>query len=213
MNEPVKHAIREQWLQAAVTVMTPTFEVHNFKVPAIHVSTGWPSKGGCGTRKRTLGQCWDAKASEDGKCQIFISPMLLQSDDPCSNVLQVLIHEVCHAVVGCAQGHGKAFKSCATAVGLEGKMTSTHASPDLMARFTEWMKELGPYPHSQLNPKLSGIKKQTTRMIKCECACGFIVRASRKALEETGAPICPHNKESMKFDLPDADDGEGDSDD
>lgn len=212
MNEAAKYTTREEWLQAAVKIMTPVFEGHDYKVPAIHVSTGWPSKGGLGTNKRTLGQCWANEASADGKCQIFISPMLTVCDDTCVNVLQVLIHEVCHAVVGCNQGHGKAFKKCATAVGLEGKMTSTKASPDLMVRFGEWVKELGNYPHSKLDPKLSGVKKQSTRMLKCTCSedgCEFIVRASKKALLEIGAPLCPHNNKPMSFEIPDEDEEEG----
>jgi hypothetical protein len=212
MNDVAKHTTREQWLQAAVAVMTPVFEGHGHRVPAVKVSTGWPSSKGLGKKRKCLGECWDKKASDDGVAQIFVSPLLTVIDDPVYHVLQVLVHEVCHAVVGHAQGHNKVFKKCATDMGLEGKMTATRATPDLMVRFGEWVKELGPYPHSKLNPSLSGVKKQTTRMIKCECACGFIVRASRKALEEVGAPICPHNKESMKFELPDEDGGEDDND-
>lgn len=213
MSDTAKHTNREEWLQAAVTIMTPVFGGHGYKVPPVHVSTGWPSKQGMGKQKKRIGECWDGKASEDGKHHIFISPLLTIGEDTCMNVLQVLVHEVCHAVVGISQGHGKSFKKCATLMGLEGKMTATHASADLMVRFGEWVKELGPYPHSKLNPLLSGVKKQTTRMIKCTCTesgCEFIVRASRKALEEIGAPICPHNKLPMKFQLPDGDEDEGD---
>jgi hypothetical protein len=47
-------------------------------------------------------------------------------------------------------------------------------------------------------------------MVKCECGdCGYTVRTSRKWLEESGAPICPCNKKSMGFEIPD----ELDSDD
>jgi hypothetical protein len=42
-------------------------------------------------------------------------------------------------------------------------------------------------------------KKQSTRMVKCECPdCGYIVRTTRKWLEE-GAPICPCNKREMRY--------------
>jgi hypothetical protein len=211
MNEQAKYTTREEWLQAAVKIMTPIFEGHGYKVPAVHVSTGWPSSKGLGKARKVLGECWDKKASDDGVAQIFISPLLTVCDDPVYHVLHVLVHEMVHAVVGHAQGHNKVFGKCARAMGLEGKLTSTHASPDLMVRFGEWVKELGSYPHSKLNPLLSGKKKQTTRMIKCSCSddgCDFIVRASRKALEEVGSPLCPHNKQPMKFELPDDEDGD-----
>jgi hypothetical protein len=208
----MKFKTREEWLQAGVAAMTPMFKGVGYDVPAIQVSTGWPSKGGVGKKRRTLGQCWSKKASEDGKCQIFISPMLEMGDDPMENVMHVLVHEVVHATVGVDQKHGKLFVKCARAVGLEGPATSTHASPDLMVRIKTWVEQLGPYPHAKLNPLLSGVKKQTTRMIKCECGCGYIARTSKKNILEIGAPICPNKKcnlKPMSFEIPD---DEGDED-
>lgn len=203
MDEQVKHTTREQWLQAAVELARPLFKAHNYDIPPVTVSTGWPSQRGLSDKKKVVGECWDKSASEDKKtAQIFISPLLLE-DNSEHGVLSTLVHELVHAVVGNAQGHGTGFKRCALAVGLVGKMTSCGAGPDLLVRFRDWEIELGPYPHQKINPGMSGKKKQTTRMIKCECDCGFIVRASKKALLEIGAPLCPHNKLAMTFDIPD----------
>ena len=59
----------------------------------------------------------------------------------------------------------------------------------------EWLEGGVPYPHSKLNVTLE-TKPQTTRMIKCECAtCGFVVRTTRKWLDEVGAPHCPNDGE------------------
>jgi hypothetical protein len=214
MKEP-KYKTREEWLQAAVVAMTPTFKGVGYDVPAIHVSAGWPSRGACSTARQTLGECWHKKASSDGKHQIFLNPSSIsvfdhRKEGDAMGVLPTLVHEVVHAVVGCDQKHGKAFGKCARAVGLEGKLTSTHASADLYERCKLWVEELGEYPHSILTPMLSGVKKQSTRMIKCECGCGYIVRTAKKNLVDIGAPLCPNrgcNAKPMTFELSD-DEGE-----
>lgn len=38
----------------------------------------------------------------------------------------------------------------------------------------------------------SGPKKQSARMMKCECTeCGYLVRTAKKWLDEKGPPHCP----------------------
>lgn len=203
---------REQWLEAAVEQMRPLFEKHEYKIPAIRVSVGWPSSRGLSAKNRTIGQCWSPDASTDKKAQIFISPWLQKECDP-YGVLPTLIHEVVHAVVGLAAKHGKKFKQCAVAVGLEGKMTATTASGPLLDTCAAWVKKLGPYPHAKLDSMKSPVKKQTTRMIKCECgSCGYIARTSKKGIEAHGSPICPCNHRSMHYELPEGD-GDDDGDD
>ena len=52
----------------------------------------------------------------------------------------------------------------------------------------------GPLPHARLDTagETTAPKKQTARMLKCECqACGYTVRTARKWLETAGAPLCP----------------------
>ena len=68
-------------------------------------------------------------------------------------------------------------------------MTATEAGEELKGRLNALVEQLGEYPHALLTE--SG-KKQSTRMIKCECySCGYIARTSSKWIEEAGAPICP----------------------
>lgn len=189
-----KYDIRESWLEAAVEKMKPHFKNVGYDVPAIRVSCGWPSSGGLAERKRTIGQCWAKEAASDGKCQIFISPWLENSGE--IGVLPTLVHEVVHAVVGIKEAHNKVFKKCALAVGLEGKMTSTHAGEALMKLCMEWTEALGEYPHAKLDPKQRPTKKQTTRMVKMECdECGYVCRASRKWITEKGPVSCPEHGE------------------
>lgn len=191
---------REQWLEKAVEVFKPRFEARGVTLPSVRVSTSWPSTKGLGSSRRRLGECWAAEAAADKKHQVFITPVI----DDGVRVLDILIHELCHAALGVAEGHGPKFKKLATGLGLEGKMTATVASESLKKELETLVKEtLGAYPHSKLNPTLSGRKRQGTRMIKCECPeCGYTVRTTRKWLDDVGAPICPAHDE-MKFELPD----------
>jgi hypothetical protein len=114
----------------------------------------------------------------------MISPTIEES----ARVADILIHEIVHAVVGNENGHNNVFKRCATSLGLTGKMTATIASPELKEKLNSWINQFGEYPHREL--MLSG-KKQSTRLIKCECECGYNIRITRKWLNDLGAPICP----------------------
>ena len=94
-------------------------------------------------------------------------------------------------------GHGPAFKRAMTKVGLEGKPTATTAGKALRARLAKLETKLGGYPHDTLNVN-GGKKKQTTRLIKVECApCDYIARVTRKPLDRIGPPICPGCHEVM----------------
>ena len=190
-----KHDTREGWLEAAIQEMTPWIEVQGHELPEILVSVGFP-KGARG-KSSAIGQCWYANCDEGEHNHIFVSPEL--RDEP--RILDVLLHEMCHAALGGGVGHKAPFKKLATSVGLEGKMTATVASDGLNERLAALVKgTLGPIPHSKLTPG-SGIKKQTTRLLKVECeACGYIARVTAKWLEQAGAPICPCNHEPMVAD-------------
>jgi len=162
------------------TYARPYFESKGYTIPQnIRMSCSLTS------RKQAIGQCWASEASGDNTFEIFIAPSQADSIE----VIDTLIHELVHATVGIKAGHGKVFKQCATTVGLEGKMTSASANPELKALIAQWVSEAGQYPHAPLTS--SGIKKQSTRMIKCVCdSCGYQVYTSRKWIE-VSIPKCP----------------------
>lgn len=193
MTDSTNKGNREAWLEAAVLAMTAHFSSRGYDIPDVRVACGFPSRSATSNSKRRIGECWATVAAADRRAQIFISPVLEQTDD----VLATLVHEVVHAVVGTEAGHKAPFKKCALAVGLEGKMTSTHAGEALKATFASWLKILGPYPHAGLS--VMGRVKQSTRLVKCECAeCGYTVRTTAKWLDSAGAPLCPCNGEPME---------------
>jgi len=92
-------------------------------------------------------------------------------------------------------------------MGLEGKMTATTESESFVDYAKSVIAVIGEYPAGNINPIM--IKKQTTRLVKCECdGCGYTVRTTRKWIEAAGAPICPTDNEQMICEG--GDDGESD---
>jgi len=189
-----KFTTREEWLTAAVAALAPLFAEAGAELPAVRVSVGWP--GGNGRKNSVIGQCWSTAASSDKVAQLFISPVL----DDAVRVLDVLTHELVHAVDDNKSGHAGAFAKLAKALGLSGKMTATVAGDELKGKLEAIAEELGEYPHAAIVPSLSGVKKQTTRMLKVECGSGsgYVVRMTRKWLDEYGTPSCPCHDEPME---------------
>ncbi|KUM41176.1 SprT-like domain-containing protein [Arthrobacter sp. EPSL27] len=192
-----KFTTREEWLVAAVEALRPLFSALTAEtIPAVRVSVGWP--GGNGRKNSVIGQCWSTKVAADSVSQLFISPVL----DDAVRVLDVLAHELIHAIDDCQSGHKGRFAKIAKALGLTGKMTATVAGDALKVELEAVAAELGEYPHAALvspGEGADGPKKQTTRMMKVECpeGSGYKVRLTRQWLAEYGAPICPHCGEQM----------------
>ena len=190
-----RFSTREEWLVAAIEALRPLFDEVGETIPTVRVSVGWP--GGRGKKNAVIGQCWSKAASSDQVANLFISPVL----DDAVRVLDVLAHEVVHAVDDCQSGHKGRFAKIAKGIGLTGKMTATVAGDDLRVRLEGIAADLGVYPHGKMvNPAAaSGEPKQSTRMLKVECAegSGYIVRMTRKWLDEYGTPACPCHEERM----------------
>lgn len=176
---------REEWLMAGIQESVSRFAAAGYTVPEnVKVSCGWPagSRGG----KKVMGQCWHPKASNGGWIEMFISPRI---SDPLK-ALGVLLHELCHAVVGNEAGHGPVFKLCADSIGLRGKATECMPGDEL----TEWLVSevlpmLGDYPHDALNP--DDRKKQSTRLVKVVCpVTGYTARITAKWIAH-GLPTSP----------------------
>lgn len=184
----IRYTTREEWLNAVAELARPIFAAAGHELPArVRISIGFPSTG---RRGRRIGECWDAGASADGTFEIFIRP---DQHDP-EMVAGILFHELTHAAAGLDAGHGPKFRKAALAIGLAGKMKSALPGDALAARIrAELLPVVGALPHAKLDgAKSSGPKKQTTRLIKCECAsCGYTVRVARKWIDELGAPVCP----------------------
>jgi hypothetical protein len=190
MNQ-VKFETREQWLQAGVAVLNAkVFRPVELDAPKdAKVCCSWP---GGGSRQKAIGECWPRGLSKAKVNEMFISPKI---DSPVE-ALATLAHEMVHAIDDCKNGHKAPFARMAKAIGLEGKMKSTVAGEELGEKLRVIAEELGVYPHQALN--LSGRKKQSTRLLKCECPqCGYVARVAKKWLD-VGAPVCPECEIQMQ---------------
>ncbi len=184
---PTKIKTREDWLDAFTRDARPAFRKAGFPIPKkVRASVGFTSKG---ARSNRIGECWDHRASEDGAFEIFIDPKIGDA----SRIADIHTHELIHAAVGLECGHKGDFVACMKALGLVGKPTATVAGPEWHKWADPIIKKLGKLPHAALKAGGNGQKKQTTRMIKCECeSCGFIFRTSAAWIEQTEFMQCPN---------------------
>jgi len=179
---------RENWLIMATSKLNDgVFKQCGYEVPQdVKVSCGFPASGGrTGAKHQAIGTCHNRASSKAGVNEVYISP----TQDDSIRVLDVLTHELIHAIDDCISGHKGLFRTIAVDVGLEGKMTSTHAGKELTAKLEKIVKELGEYPHAEVST--ANKKKQGTRNIKVECSnCGFGWRASQTMIDRMNNAIC-----------------------
>ena len=111
---------RESWLNRVAVGMAPLFEALGAPLPSrVRVAIGFTS---CGAKGKAIGECWDNRCSGDGHFEIFIRPDLAYAPDAMpAQIAAILAHELVHAAVGIAAGHGRAFKRIALGLGLVGR--------------------------------------------------------------------------------------------
>ena len=180
------HDTREAWLMGAVAIMAPRFKANDTPLPKkIRVTVGFPSTGS--QSKKVIGQHFATSVSADGTHEIIVHTRI----DNALHVLGILTHELCHAAAPAGAKHGGAFSSIGKALLLEGKPTEMTNGDDYDKEIGKPITaEIGKFPHAKL--ELTSAKKQTTRLMKCECAgCGYVARITRKWVNDSGAPLCP----------------------
>jgi hypothetical protein len=136
---------RESWLNRVANGMAPLFEALDAPLPSrVRVAIGFTSRG---ARGRAIGECWDNRCSDDGHFEIFIRPDLAHAPDAMpAQIAAILAHELVHAAVGIAAGHGKTFKRVAIGLGLVGKMTATTPGDTFLAAVAPILAAAGPLP-------------------------------------------------------------------
>lgn len=189
MSEALIHTktlTREQWLQHAVAMIRTDMHVLGVTIPEVKVSCSW---AGGGDSQKRIGECWPRAASKAGVNEIFVSPKVEDG----ATVLGILAHELAHAVDDCQHGHRAEFASICAQMNLIGKATQAMPHDAVCEAWNTVMKAMhGPYPHRTLDKTKSPIKKQGTRMLKCECGCGAVWRLTRKVVDMVeGSMSCP----------------------
>jgi len=171
---------REEYLIKAIVELGYIFDRYDYELPEVHVSCSWP---GGGSANKLIGECWSRSASKAGINEIFISPTIESGD----KALEILAHELIHAIDDCKHGHRKEFSHIMKKIGLEGKPTATRAGERLRGEIAEIVELIGEYPHSAV--RISA-PKQKSRQLKASCdECGAVWRMSNKWL--LLAATCP----------------------
>jgi len=215
---------REAWLTSLVDAMRPVFASLDVRCPCtpkrkdpapdcqycdgtgqmrtevpanVRVACSWPSKNARGASRIRIGECWHPRLSADGTYEMMISYAHQRPIDAAAT----LAHEVAHTVAGIAAQHNKHFGAVARAIGLDGKLTATHASPALIERLHDLIEsKCGGYPGAPLGasvrfegpiagpdggdpddgPDSSGPRTQTCRQVLIACTeCGVKLRGAR----------------------------------
>jgi hypothetical protein len=182
---PFPHTTREAWLMDALPSLVHLLDQAGapaFPLPLISVGFPFGKRGG--KTVKAIGQCWTL--SDQERAHIFVHPCL----DEAVLVLDVLMHELVHAAVGCTHGHRGPFVTLARAVGLEGPAPQAMAGETLRAKLRAIVGRVGPFPHRALDPQeLAKRKRQGTRMRKYTCpGCGQILRAATDGLRVQCVP-------------------------
>ena len=166
--------LREYWLHQATFFLFEHMQRCGLVPVPVRVSCSWPTSGGLGLKRVTVGQCAPPTICKDGVPQIFISPRL----DDSLEVLGTLLHELLHASVGCHFGHGKEFSQAARKVGLAGPPTATVVGEQLKPLLQSYLDQAGPYPHAAVLPRQKEKKGSRLRLYECSCEPAVKVRVA-----------------------------------
>ena len=178
---------REEYLQKAKDELNDrVFKQAGYEIPEVKISCSW-ALGTADKNKKTLGQFVPRSWSKANINEIMIMPTV----DDSEQVIDTLAHELVHAVDDNKSGHGAGFRKICLAVGLNGssQMRYACAGDELKQTIVEIVKDIGLYPHSEL--QIHKRKKQSTRMLKVSCTeCNFSYRTSRKNIGMMANTIC-----------------------
>ena len=185
-----KFETREEWLMAVVEELRPLFKQAGTPLPAAKLMRFTVSFPWQGARASIIGQHFPVSMSKDGTHEMLVHPKM---DDP-YQVVGTVCHELVHAACPPDAKHGPLFKKLGKAVGLVGKPKFMGNGPEFDKAVTDpLLKKLGAYPHAGFDVHgKNGVKKQSTRLLKCECPdCGYLARVSAKWIDDVGPPVCP----------------------
>ena len=183
---PTKYKTSEDWLKHAIEALRPHFAMAGYEIPEVRATVGWTSAGMHGRR---IGECWSTRSSSDGVNAIFINTSLVNS----MHILDVLAHELVHAVDDCQHKHGREFVRIAKAVGLQGPpWRSASSDVPLLEVLHGIAMKLGHHPYGVIQPRVSSFREMNSGRVVCP-ECGFTCR-TLAGWKSAGHPLCPTHK-------------------
>jgi hypothetical protein len=179
------NALRERWLQRAISRYIRQWAKLGVAIPQdVQVTCGFP---GGGSPHKRIGECWPRSRSVKGVNEIFISPIL----EDTALVLNVLGHELVHAVDNCQHKHGPVFSRLCAKVGYSGGKNAQCEAKSALEFQSAVAKSLGDYPHSSVI-LVKKEQKENTGLHKFACNNGGedVIYSTAKKVEQFGAPKC-----------------------
>ena len=206
-----KFEFKEQYLYEAAKIMKDKlFKPVGVELPEdIEFSASFPARAALPSSNggsHTVGVCYPREMSQDKHILVHVSPLI--GDE--LEALAILAHELCHASDNCSSGHRNHFRKTALGIGLEGKMTSTHAGDQLIAKLKGMVDVLGEYPQVSLavQKRVSGTRNLLIESVNPQC--GLKMRTSKKQIDEgiklNGWVICSKCSSlgSLRFNIDDS---------
>lgn len=183
---PCRFTTSEEWLTHAVNALRPHFAMAGYEIRAVRATVGWTSAGSHGSR---IGECWATRACSDGVNTIFINTNLVNS----MHILDVLVHELVHAVDDCQHKHSREFARIAKKVGLKGPpWRSASADVPLLQLLHSIALDLGHHPYGVIYPPAPAYREMNSGRVVCP-QCGFTCR-TLASWRSVGHPLCPTHK-------------------
>lgn len=177
-------SLRERWLQRAISLYIKRWAKLGVAIPQdVRVTCGFP---GGGSPSKRIGECWPRSRSLNGVNEIFINPVLGKTAD----VLNVLGHELVHAVDDCQHKHGPVFSRICAKVGYSGGKAAQAEAQSALDFQESVAKSLGGYPHAAVIITKK-VQKESAGLHKFECGNGGdVLYSTAKKVEEQGVPKC-----------------------
>tara|TARA_B100000575_G_C23124478_1_gene651266 strand:+ start:131 stop:829 length:699 start_codon:yes stop_codon:yes gene_type:complete len=182
-----------KWLQDALPELQKrVFGPAKLEIPKrLRLNVGM-MPGKAGAKNRTLGVCYKARVN-NGVNLITLNIASPDAMETSERILDILCHEIIHAIDDCENGHGPVFKKMAEAIGLKGPMRSTTATPELTKTLAKVVKSIGAFPEK---PITLTQRQDKNRMLKLICegtediVCNHIIRASAQQIENIELNSC-----------------------
>lgn len=184
---------REEWMSEGIRqIEKAVFNPIDLKMPEKWaVSCGWAK----GASAKFIGICVDPICSADGTTHIFVVP----TEDDGFRVLQVLAHEMIHAIVGLEEKHGGKFAELCDALGFSYPYTQALPEPgtSTFEALGIILLNLGPYPHVRMILKKKPKKESKWVRLLSASDEEYTVRISTLSIERFGMPKDPNGKEML----------------
>lgn len=185
------HDTPEAWVEAATTGLLEIFADLGYRMPegyTVKPHLSFPHKraylGPKEGRGSVVGMAYHETSSPEGNVRHILVTLALGevigqptgrkdnlgNTERQSGVLDVLAHEVVHALDGNVNGHKGPFVEMIRAIGLAGKPTATYAGERFIALTERLRDSLGVYPHKGMNVQH---KAQETRLVKVACTTPY----------------------------------------